>query len=60
MQDAEQEIEGAEPVHGGFAEEHHGLVVGEQVHDGVLPEQQQGTARVTQVPFFTRSSRPAP
>ena len=43
VQDAEQEIEGAEPVHGGFAEEHHGLVVGEQVHDSVLPEQQQGT-----------------
>ena len=40
MQDAEQEVERAEPPHGKLAVGDHGLVGGEQVQDGILPGQQ--------------------
>ena len=41
MQDAEQEVERAEPPHSQLAKGDHSLVGGEQVQDGILPGQQR-------------------
>ena len=45
VQDGQQEIERAEILHGRHAKLHHGIVLGEQVQDGVTEHQQQGTRK---------------